>query len=67
MHSLPSFDDAYHDVLGDHRILSEVRAALRNGTPPKAICRQLGVSERELRAALGEPCWADEIDDSRED
>lgn len=67
MPSLSTSDDAFYDVLSDHRILAEVRAALRNGTPPKAICRQLGVTERELRAALGEPCWADETDNSKED
>lgn len=66
MHIVETLSDGFYDDLSDPRILSEVRAALRAGTPHKSIARQLGVTERELRAALGEPCWADESDDQED-
>lgn len=55
----------YHDWT-DRRVLAEVRSALRPGATLKGIARQLGVDERELRTALGEPHWRDEPTDSAE-
>ena len=59
-------DGPFYDDLDDVRILAEVRSALSTGATLKNIARQLGVDERELRSALGEPCWRDEPTDSTE-
>lgn len=59
-------DGPFHEDLADIRILAEVRSALSTGATLKCIARQLGVDERELRSALGEPCWRDDPTDSTE-